>query len=141
MRRFIATSSSTVPKINVAPIIDVALVLLIILLITAPMLSVTDMGVSLPQAQTRGIEDEIRLSITLSKTGEMAINEEAIAPDDLTSVLCSRFSKQNNENMLVVVRADEDVSYQAVRKVLRAARAAGAKRLAIATRQSGREKR
>jgi biopolymer transport protein ExbD len=71
----------------------------------------------------------------------MAINEEAIAPDDLTSVLCSRFSKQNNENMLVVVRADEDVSYQAVRKVLRAARAAGAKRLAIATRQSGREKR
>ena len=141
MRLFTVTPNSNVPKINVAPIIDVALVLVIILLITAPMLSVTDMGVSLPQAQTRGVEDAVRLSITLSKTGEMAINEQTIAPDDLTSILCSRLSKQNNENMLVVVRADEDVSYQAVRKILRAARAAGAKRLAIATRQSGRENR
>ncbi|KPL19158.1 MAG: hypothetical protein AMJ92_04625 [candidate division Zixibacteria bacterium SM23_81] len=141
MRLFTVTPNSNIPKINVAPIIDVALVLVIILLITAPMLSVTDMGVSLPQAQTRGVEDAVRLSITLSKTGEMAINEQPIAPDDLTSILCSCLSKQNNENMLVVVRADEDVSYQAVRKILRAARAAGAKRLAIATRQSGRENR
>lgn len=141
MRLFTVAPNSNVPKINVVPIIDVALVLVIILLITAPMLSVTDLGVSLPQAQTRGVEDEVRLSITLSKTGEMAINEEVIAPNALTGALCSRFSQQNSENMLVVVRADEDVSYQTVRKVLQAARAAGAKRLAIATRQSRGENR
>ena len=42
-----------ITKINVTPIIDVALVLVIILLVTAPMLSIADLPVDLPQARTR----------------------------------------------------------------------------------------
>jgi biopolymer transport protein TolR len=140
MQRLSVTPDPVVPKINVAPIIDVALVLVIILLITAPMLAVTDLGVNLPQAQTRGLEEEIGLNITLSKTGELAINEQIIAPEKLSAVLWSRLDELKKENVLVVIRADEDVPYQAVRTILKEARAAGAKRLAIATRQSGGEK-
>jgi biopolymer transport protein ExbD len=137
MPRFNVTPDPIIPKINVAPIIDVALVLVIILLITAPMLAVTDLNVNLPQAQTRGLENEVSLTITLSKTGELAINEKTIAPENFSAVLWSRLNELENENVLVVIRADEDVPYQAVRKMLKEARAAGARRLAIATRQSG----
>jgi biopolymer transport protein ExbD len=136
MRLFTVTPDPIVPKINVAPIIDVALVLVIILLITAPMLAVTDLGVNLPQAQTRGLEDEIGVNITLSKTGELAINEEIVAPENLSAVLYSRLNELKKENVLVVIRADGDVPHQAVRTILKEARTAGAKRLAIATRQS-----
>ena len=140
MRFFMAvTPDSIVPRINVAPIIDVALVLVIILLITAPMLAVTDLSVNLPQAQTRGLEDETSVNITLSKTGELAINERIVAPENLYAMLRSRLNELKKENVLVVIRADEDVSHQAVRTILKEALAAGAKRLAIATRQGGGE--
>jgi len=138
MQRFKVTPDPIIPKINVTPIIDVALVLVIILLITAPMLAVTDLNVNLPQAQTRGLENEVNLTITLGKTGELAINEKTIAPENFSAVLWSRLNELENENVLVVIRADEDIPYQAVRKMLKEARAAGARRLAIATRQSGR---
>jgi biopolymer transport protein ExbD len=123
-------------RINVTPIIDVALVLVIILLITAPMLSIADIEVNLPQAQTRGAEDEARVSITLSSNGELAINEDIVRQDMLGAALQSILSSTKDENLLVVLRADRDVPYELVRSILGEARAAGAKRLAIATYQS-----
>lgn len=136
MRRIFDNQVSTTAKINVTPIIDVALVLVIILLITAPMLSVADIEVNLPQAQTRGAEDEARVSITLSKGGELAINEGLIRPERLCSTLQSILLEADDDNMLVVLRADRDVPYEMIRSILSEARNAGAKRLAIATNQS-----
>jgi biopolymer transport protein TolR len=125
----------TVTRINVTPIIDVALVLVIILLITAPMLVTTDIDVRLPEAVTRGIEDEVRLSVTVGKTGEMAIEDDRITPDQLNAALRARLSQLRDMDVLVVVRADAGTSHEVVRRVLREARRAGATRLAIATRQ------
>jgi biopolymer transport protein ExbD len=138
MKRIFDNGSSMTAKINVTPIIDVALVLVIILLITAPMLSVADIEVNLPQAQTRGAEDEARVSITLSKEGELAVNEDIVRPELLGSALQAILTKSNDENMLVVLRADQDVPYELIRLILSEARAAGARRLAIATHQSDR---
>lgn len=121
-------------KINLTPIIDVSLVLVIILLITAPMMTQADIDVCLPQAQTRGPEDEKRITITLGKEGELAIDDKIIAPESLPVLLHSQLADKS-EDMLVVVRADESTPHQAVRKVLSQASAAGAKRIAIATRQ------
>jgi biopolymer transport protein TolR len=140
MKRIFDNEISLVAKINVTPIIDVALVLVIILLITAPMLSVADIEVDLPRAQTRGSEDEARVSITLSTNGELAVNEDIVRPEMLCSALHSILSSASDENMLVVLRADQDVPYEIIRAVLGEARAAGAKRLAIATHQSDKGK-
>jgi biopolymer transport protein ExbD len=123
-------------RINLTPIIDVALVLVIILLITAPMLSVADIDINLPKAQTRGAEDEGNISITLGKMGELAVNEELVSPDGLRAMLAMLLEKEQNENTLVVVRADQDVPYELIRVILSEARKAGAARIAIATLQS-----
>ncbi|TMQ63289.1 MAG: biopolymer transporter ExbD [Candidatus Eisenbacteria bacterium] len=124
-----------ITKINVTPIIDVALVLVIILLVTAPLLSVADLPVDLPQARSREAEDERNVSITLSTAGAIAIDEDIVSADELGPALQARLAKSGNEGVLVVVRADAGAPYSAVHHLLEVARAAGATRLAIATRQ------
>jgi biopolymer transport protein ExbD len=126
-----------ITKLNLTPIIDVALVLVIILLVTAPMLSVADLPVDLPDARSRGLESERNVSITLDRSGEMAIDEKLVSPGMLRDELAMRLANEPDQNILVVIRADAGLSYASIRSALEEARAAGAKRLAIATHQAG----
>lgn len=134
MRRSFVTPTTSMNRINVIPIIDVSLVLVVILLVTAPVLSVADIGIQLPQAATRGAEDDLRVSVTIGKNGELAVDESMVTPSGLESVIGSRIA-ETRQDVLVVVRADASIPYEAVAEVLRRSRNAGAKRLAIATRQ------
>jgi biopolymer transport protein ExbD len=124
-------------RINVTPIIDVALVLVVIMLITAPMITALNMEIDLPQAKSRSIEDEVRLSITLGSSGELAVDEEIVAPDNLFNILVRKISAASDENILVVVRADAATPHGTVKQIIQDARSAGAKRIAVATRQRG----
>jgi biopolymer transport protein TolR len=135
MRRRLAPRAELITRVNVTPIIDVALVLVIILLVTAPMLSVADLPVDLPAAHTREAEDERNVSVTLSSDGHVAVDEEVVERSTLRDKLAARLAESGNDGVLVVVRADSGAPYARVREVLAEARAAGAKRLAIATRQ------
>src|SRR4029453_6049400 len=95
-----------ITKINVTPIIDVALVLVIILLVTAPMLSVADLPVDLPQPRTREAENERNVSITLGTNGEVALDERRIERSTLRAALAERLARPGDSGVLVVVRAD-----------------------------------
>ena len=130
------TTSEPITKINVTPIIDVALVLVIILLVTAPMMSNSDLPVNLPQAATREAEDEKNVSITLGSDGRLAVDrKEVVNEEQLKAEIAERLARPGHAGILVVVRADTGAPYARVRGILDDARAAGAKRLAIATRQ------
>ena len=124
-----------IAKINVVPLIDVCLVLVIILLVTAPMMVQSDLPVDLPEARTREAEDERNVSITLSPAGDLAVDDQRVSRETLGATLQSRLAEKGNENVLVVVRADSNAPYMTVRDLLDQARAAGAQRIAIATRQ------
>jgi biopolymer transport protein ExbD len=124
-----------ITKVNVTPIIDVALVLVIILLVTAPMMAVSDLPVRLPEARTREAEDQRNVCITISTAGEFAVDDHNIRPADLRRELTQRLAAPGNHDVLVVVRADQQVPFSTVRHALDDARAAGATRLAIATHQ------
>ena len=124
-----------ITKINVTPIIDVALVLVIILLVTAPLMSASNLPVNLPQAHTREAEDQRNLSITLGSDGRLAVDDHDVSRSQLVAVIAARLAESGNSDLLVVVRADSGTTYASVRDLLDAARKAGAKRLAIATRQ------
>ena len=127
--------SAMITKPNMTPLIDVALVLVIILLVTAPMLSVADLPVNLPQAVTREAENERNISITLGADGRLAVDEQVVTPDRIVAAVQARLSEPGNRDVLVVVRADSGAPYSRVRELLEQARVAGANRLAIATRQ------
>src|SRR5437016_14293753 len=89
MRRQTPTPPPIITRVNVTPIIDVALVLVIILLVTAPLISVADLGVHLPQAHTREAEDERNVSITLGTDGRLALDDRTIARDQLRALLAA----------------------------------------------------
>lgn len=124
-----------ITHINMTSLIDVCLVLVIILLVTAPMLSVADLPVDLPQAKTREADYEKNVSISYSAAGKVAVNDAVIPPATLRETLAARLLESGEEEMLVIVRADSHVSHAEVQYLLREARAAGARRLALATRQ------
>jgi len=132
MRKPVVDQAPPVARINVTPIIDVALVLVIILLITAPMLTVRDMGVEIPEAKTRGAEDDARMALTVGLDGEIALDEDLVPREQLVGAIRARLAE--HEDMLVVVRADHTSRYDEVEDLLRIAREAGAKRIAVATR-------
>jgi biopolymer transport protein ExbD len=136
MRRPLVNGNTGIAKINVTPIIDVALTLVIILMMSGPMLAVSDVPVDIPPARTRGAEDESRVMITLGKNGDLAIDNQRTTRDALPGLLHTRLSGVTTD-VLVVVRADRGTPYVQVSDLLQEARAAGAKRLAIATRQKG----
>src|SRR5262245_57523158 len=98
--------SEMITRPNMTPLIDVALVLVIILLVTAPMLSVADLPVNLPQAATREAEDERNVSITLGSDGRVAVDDRVVTTATLVAVLQARLAEPGNKNVLVVVRAD-----------------------------------
>lgn len=135
MKRFQTETSTTIAKVNVTPIIDVALVLVIILMITAPMIAVSNVDVKLPEAQTRNLEGHDRISVTLGAKGELAVDDTDIQPAALQSTIASRLS--GRDDVIVVIRADKSVAYSAVRQIVEAARAAGAARIAVGTMQRG----
>ncbi|MCP4573790.1 MAG: biopolymer transporter ExbD [bacterium] len=127
--------------INVTPIIDVALVLVIILMITAPIMTISDLAVDLPRAHAHSNPDTDRLNITVNPAGQVAVDKVIVPREDLPGTLANRLAVPGMSNLMVVVRADGAVAHQVVRGVLKDARSAGARRLAIATArvESGRE--
>ena len=133
IRRLVAPTP-LVAKINVTPIIDVALVLVIILLITAPMMAIADFDVDLPTARTRNLDEPTRLNVSLALTGELAVDGVTTAPADLTPAVRTKLAEHEGEEVLVVVRADAGIRHETIRVLLRELRDAGAPRLAIATR-------
>jgi biopolymer transport protein ExbD len=137
MKQPLVESKPAFTRINVTPIIDVALVLVIILLITAPMITALSMEIDLPQAKTRSIEDEVRVSITLGREGELAVDDEQVSPNSLHRVLARKISEASDKDILVVVRADAAVTHGTIKQIINDARTAGAKRIAVATRQRG----
>src|SRR5881397_904670 len=92
MRRRHAPRQELITRINVTPIIDVALVLVIILLVTAPMLAVSDLPVRLPEARTREAEDQRNVSITLSADGRLALDDVMVPRGTLRAHLAAKLS-------------------------------------------------
>ena len=138
MRPPLVSTAPLLTRINVTPIIDVALVLVIILLITAPMLTLANLDVNLPAAHSRDIEDQGFISITMSGSGEIAVDDQIVGSvERINSALRSRIKDHEGKDVLVVVRADAELPHALVRQVLEEARSSGATRLAIATRQKG----
>jgi len=117
--------------INVTPLVDVILVLLIIFMVTAPMMQ-QGIDVDLPQTTSRPIEgQEERLVITINARREVFINQEKIDPLLLRRRLerssAARFNKE------VLLRADRNVPYGFVVKTMAEIKNAGIEKLGMVT--------
>jgi biopolymer transport protein TolR len=117
--------------INVTPLVDVMLVLLIIFMVTAPMMQ-QGVDVDLPQTTSRPIEDqEERIVITINSKREIFINQEKVDPLLLRRRLeRSTAAKLNKE---VLLRADRSVPYGFVVQTMAEIKNAGIEKLGMVT--------
>ena len=120
--------------INVTPLVDVCLVLVIIFMVTAPMMADPVIKVSLPKAATQEGEEKDKITITLSKEGKLALDQKQF--DDLAAMNDElKVRMAESESKLVILRADEEASHGRLTALMAAAKDAGALSLTIATEQ------
>ncbi|MCM0084010.1 protein TolR [Geomonas sp. Red32] len=122
---------STMSQINVTPLVDVMLVLLVIFMVTAPMMQ-QGVQVNLPKAETKSLapkEDTIVVSI--EKTGRTFINSNAVDVEQLKDKLNTMLA--GREKREVFLKADQAVPYGEVVRVMAQIKGAGVERLGMVT--------
>ena len=109
--------------INVTPLVDVMLVLLVVFMVTAPLLTV-GVPVDLPQTQAPPInEPKEPLVITVNKEGAIYIQETSVPTEGLVDRL--QAITGNNPDAILYVRGDKDINYGKVLEVMSLVTAAG----------------
>ena len=138
MRRTKQVEDDSIVGIHIAPVINVAMILVLILMITAPIINIPNISINLPRAVTiEGKEQNI--TISYGKDGNIAINTEVVSWEDLVPKL--KYRLRENSKALVIIRADKDIPYSQVEKIFDIAiKEAGAKRIAVATEQRRKHK-
>ncbi len=117
--------------INVTPFVDVMLVLLIIFMVTAPMM-IQGEEVNLPKTVAKPVKTkEDPLILTVNKKQEISIEKHKIAMDELDEKLKSLFKYRDNKELLL--RADQDLSWGFVAKVIAGVKEAGIEKLSLIT--------
>ena len=121
-------------QINVTPLVDVMLVLLIIFMVTAPMMQ-QGVQVNLPKAQAKALSaQEETVVVSIDKSGKTFINSAEISPGELKSRLSSMF--ENRTKKEVFLKADRTVPYGEVVKAMAEIKGAGIERLGMVTEPS-----
>jgi len=121
----------TMAEINVTPLVDVMLVLLVIFMVTAPMMQ-QGVQVNLPKADTKAMNQvEETVVVTVDKNNRVFINKEETPEGDLRSRLTDLFSKRTKKE--VFLKADAGVPYGEVVRIMADIKGAGIERLGMVT--------
>jgi len=122
-----------VADINVTPMVDVMLVLLIIFMVSAPLLTV-GVPIDLPQTQAKSLEqDKEPLTVTVNTKGEVYLQNSEIKIDELVPKLQAITQARGGNDERIYVRGDRKVDYGTVMRVMGRLSAAGYRRVALVT--------
>ncbi len=129
VRRFKGRVSRPVADINVAPFVDVMLVLVVIFMVAAPLLTV-GVPVDLPQARVNPINQEREpLVITVNDAGEIFVQEAVVDRETLVPRLVA--IADNNRDLRIFVRGDRAIEYGRVMEVMGLVNLAGFTKVAL----------
>jgi len=120
-------------EINVTPMVDVMLVLLIIFMVSAPLLTV-GVPLDLPQTQAKSLEqDKTPLQLSVDTSGKVFINDTEVSMTDLIPKLKAIANERGGMDERIYMRADKKADYGTVARVMGQLSGAGFKRLALVT--------
>jgi biopolymer transport protein TolR len=117
-------------EINVIPLVDVVLVLLVIFMVTAPMLY-RGMDINLPTSTTNTIKPETRIVLTVERDRRVYVDKDQVPMVHLQQRL--ETARRKNPEVSVFLRADRNVPYGAVIQVMDSVKKAGIEKLGMVT--------
>ena len=133
------TRTPPMSEINVTPMVDVMLVLLIVFMVTAPMLTV-GVNIDLPKTKAKILQGQDEpLAITIDAQGQVYLQDTEIDIEGLVPRL--RAITNNNPDVRIFVRGDASVNYGRVMEVMGTVNAAGYKKVALVTQQQKKPRR
>lgn len=126
-----ARRSTPNAEINVTPLVDVMLVLLIVFMVAAPLLSV-GVPVELPKTDAKSLPSETEpITITVDKDGAVFLQETEVSLDDIVTQLTA--ISKNGYDERIYLRGDDASDYGSVMKVMARVNAAGYSNLGLVT--------
>lgn len=124
-------SDEVLSEINVTPLVDVMLVLLVVFIVTAPLLT-NSIPINLPKTEAVApVEQKEPLVVSIDDKGQWFIDKNAISPDLLENNL--QAAKQKNPDVRVQLQADDSANYGAVAKAMASIERAGITKLSVIT--------
>ncbi len=130
-RRSRRRRATVMAEINVTPMVDVMLVLLIVFMVAAPLLTV-GVPIDLPQTQAKSMEqDKEPLTLSINDKGQVYLQNTEIKLDEIVPKL--KAIARNGADERIFVRGDRKVDYGTVMRVMGRLSAAGYRRVALVT--------
>jgi biopolymer transport protein TolR len=127
----------TMSQINVTPLVDVMLVLLVIFMVTAPMMQ-QGVQVNLPKTEAKSLPaQEDTVVVSIERSGRLSINSAEIPAGELRSRLSGMFAGRSKKE--VFLKADKEVPYGEVVKTMAEIKGAGIERLGMVTEPAQRK--
>jgi biopolymer transport protein TolR len=124
-------------EINVTPLVDVMLVLLIIFMVTAPLLKAA-VPIELPESRAKAMsEEQGQLQITIRRDGTVFYEADELAPGELAERLAATPAGADGKPPLVTLRADKALDYGRVMEIMGELNRAGFTSISLVTDVSG----
>ena len=117
-------------EINITPLTDIFLVLLIIMMVIAPMFQKVDNNIILPSINSGQTVDEKLVTVAITKDSRFYINSEAVNESQLSEKLLALIDQSKDKK--VVVKADGQTKTKYIMSVMQAAQEAGYEKLTVA---------
>ncbi|MBY0554580.1 biopolymer transporter ExbD [bacterium] len=116
-------------EINVVPLVDVILVVLIIFMVTAPMIMKPSINVNLPKAGSGDATKPSKLNITIGKDGKLNLDGKMANDEEVQAAAAAEL--KTNPDIQAIISADKEVPHGRVVAVLDIVKGAGVKKFAI----------
>ena len=117
-------------EINITPLTDIFLVLLIIMMVIAPKFQSSDQSIKMPEINNGASVEESMATISVTSKNEFFINSKKISSDNIADELKEVLPKLKEKN--VIVKADGSVKSSEIMKIMTAAKDAGYEKLTVA---------
>jgi biopolymer transport protein TolR len=128
---------SPMAEINVTPMVDVMLVLLIIFMVTAPLL-VAGVPVNLPDSRAGALDQQSKpLEISIKRDGAIFVGDEPVEEAQLPAIFAERRAAIGGEGPPVFLRGDRDLNYGLVMRVMGELNRAGLNKVSLVTTVGG----
>ena len=122
-------NDDVIAEINVVPLVDIILVVLIIFMVTAPMIMKPSIAVNLPKSGTGDPTKPSKLNIVIGTNGQTLLDGKVVSDAELLEGAKQEYAK--NAEVQAVIAADKEVAHGKVVSILDIVKSAGVKKFAI----------